>query len=311
MLAALLYLGSGSGLLLCKIAVSRFKFGGEARLAKADAPWLVGAVLAGGIIAPVLLMSSLRITPAATASMLINFEGVATSLIAAVMFREAMGKRVWLAMAAITAASIILAWDRHGSWGFSIGALGILLACVLWGLDNNFVHHISAKDPVRIALIKSLAAGVFLLGMALALKIHLPAIRHIFLAAMIGFFCYGLSMVLFVSALRTLGAGRTVAYFGTSPFLGAFLSFLIFRVFPDMLFLIAAPVMAFGVMCLLLEKHEHTHIHVEMEHEHAHNHHDEHHQHEHETDFNGVRHKHYAIVHTHSHTPDIHHRHEH
>jgi drug/metabolite transporter (DMT)-like permease len=314
MLAALLYLGSGIGLLLFKVVIRRIKSDSEANLTKTDVPWLIGAMLSGGIIAPIILMISLRITPAAAASLLLNFEGVATSLIAAVMFREALGKRIWIAILVITAASIILTWNHTGSFGFSTGALGILAACVLWGLDNNFSRHISAKDPIMITILKGLVAGSFSLCIAFALKTHLPALRYILMAAVIGFFSYGMSIVLFISSMRILGAGRSSAYFGTAPFIGALLSFIIFRELPDVLFLIAAPLMVFGVACMLHEKHEHIHMHEEIEHEHAHDHDDEHHLHGHETVLNGFhssRHKHCAITHSHPHTPDIHHRHEH
>jgi drug/metabolite transporter (DMT)-like permease len=313
-LAALLYLGSGTGLLIFKAVTGNFKSKDEASLTKADLPWLIGAIFAGGILAPIVLMLNLRITPAATASLLLNFEGVATSVIAALMFREALGKRIWIAVAAITGASIILTFNRIGSFGFSTGAFGVLAACALWGLDNNFIRHISPKDPTTITIFKGLAAGSFNLCIALAFKNHLPGVGLILKAAMIGFFSYGLSIVFFISAMRSLGAGRTSAYFGTAPFIGALLSFLLFKEIPNAQFLIAAPLMIFGVICLLYEKHEHIHTHDETEHEHAHNHDDEHHLHENETTSNGFhsfRHKHCAITHSHPHTPDIHHRHEH
>ncbi|MHB9068732.1 MAG: DMT family transporter [Sedimentisphaerales bacterium] len=314
MLAALLYLGSGVGLLLHKAVVRKIKPSSEAGLIKTDVPWLVGAMLAGGIAAPIVLMLSLRITPASTASLLLNFEGVATSLIAAVMFREALGKRIWIAIAVITVASIILTWNRTSPFGFSVGTLGILVACALWGLDNNFIRRISAKDPTTITILKGLVAGSFSLCLAFALNNHLPSVKHILMAAAIGFFSYGMSIVFFISAMRILGAGRTSTYFGTAPFIGALFSFIIFKEFPDVLFLIASSLMVFGVIYLLYEKHEHIHAHDETEHEHGHGHDEEHHLHEHETASNGFhsfRHKHCAITHAHPHTPDIHHRHEH
>ncbi len=314
MLAALLYLGSGAGLLLLKAVVHQIKPDTEASLSKTDLPWLIAAILAGGIAAPIALMLGLSVTPAATASLLLNFEGVATSLIAAMMFKEALDKRIWIAIILITIASVTLTWDRNGSLGFSIGAFGILAACVLWGLDNNFIRHISAKDPVTITILKGLVAGSFSLCIAFALKNHLPPFRHILMSAALGFFAYGLSIVFFISSMRNLGAARTCAYFGTAPFIGALLSFIIFKELPDVLFIIATPLMVFGVVYLLNEKHGHVHTHEEIEHEHGHDHEDEHHLHEREMSSNGFhsyRHKHCAITHTHPHAPDIHHRHEH
>ena len=288
MLAALLYLGSGTGLLLIKKIARQTAFKGEADLGKSDIPWLMGAILFGGLAAPVVLMFGLKATPAATASLLLNFEGVATSLIAVIMFKEAIDKRIWIAITAITLATVILTWDLRSALGFSIGALGVIAACIFWGLDNNLTRHISSKDPVTITILKGLVAGSFSLCIAVALKNHLPGMSHIFLAALLGFVAYGLSIVLFISSMRNLGAARTCAYFGTSPFIGAILSFVVFRELPDILFIIAAPIMIFGVIYLLNEEHEHAHTHEEIEHEHGHDHEDEHHLHEHErhqTDF--------------------------
>jgi drug/metabolite transporter (DMT)-like permease len=314
MLAALLYLGCGIGLLLFKVTVHRIKPAGEAHLARADMPWLIGAILAGGVAAPIVLLYGLRYTSAATASLLLNFEGVATSVIAAIMFREALGKRVWTAVILVTLGSIILSWDRTGTLSLSAGALGVAAACTLWGLDNNLTRQISAKDPVTITIIKGIGAGLVSLCMALVLGNHLPSIRHIGMAIVLGFFAYGLSIVFFITAMRHLGAARTSAYFGTAPFIGAMLSFVLLREIPDVSFMCAVPIMAAGAILLLIEKHEHPHTHEEIEHEHGHDHDDEHHSHDHETMANGFhsyRHRHCSITHTHPHTPDIHHRHEH
>ena len=197
---------------------------------------------------------------------------------------------------------------------FSIGALGIVAACTLWGLDNNLTRHISAKDPVMITMIKGLGAGVVSLAMALLLGERLPGFRYIGVAVVLGFFAYGLSIVFFITALRHLGAARTSAYFGTAPFIGALLSLALLKEAPDASFLFAVPIMIAGAICLLIEKHEHTHTHPEFEHDHRHDHDDDHHNHDHDTmtdGFYSYRHKHSAITHSHPHTPDIHHRHEH
>ena len=314
MLAALLYLGSGFGLFVMKVTLHRIRPSAEAHLTRPDIPWLMGAILAGGIAAPIVLMCGLRTTSASTASLLLNFEGVATSIIAAIMFREALGKRVWLAVILVTVGSILLSWDRSEPMRFSIGAWGIIAACTLWGLDNNLTRHISAKDPVMITMIKGIGAGVVSLGMALLLGERLPGLRPIGVAVVVGFFAYGLSIVLFITSLRHLGAARTSAYFGTTPFIGALLSCVFLKEVPGPSLMAAVPIMVAGAICLLIEKHEHTHTHEEFEHEHRHDHDDDHHNHDHETMTNGFhsyRHRHCAITHTHPHTPDIHHRHEH
>jgi len=162
MLAALLYLGCGLGLFTLRLLRNLFvrSILREAGLTSPDIPWLMGAILAGGVAAPIILMFSLKNTPAATASLLLNFEGVATSLIAVLLFKEALGKRVWAAVAIITLASIVLTLDGKGAWGFSIGAAGVLLACIFWGIDNNFTRNISAKDPLLIVIIKGSRIGI-------------------------------------------------------------------------------------------------------------------------------------------------------
>ncbi|MFZ1399395.1 MAG: EamA family transporter, partial [Candidatus Promineifilaceae bacterium] len=176
-LAAFLYLGSGLGLLLLKLGqrVWGTAVPPETPNGKEDIPWLAGAIVAGGIAAPIVLLFSLRETAAATASLLLNFEGVATTLIAAFAFKEAVTRRAWVAIITITAATILLSYSPGSSWGFSFGALGILLACVLWGIDNNFTRNISGKDPLTIVIVKGLAAGLFSLLLAMLLGNALPS----------------------------------------------------------------------------------------------------------------------------------------
>jgi len=171
-LAALLYLGSGAGLLVfrCLQRIGNAPQGREAQVSKSDVPWLVGAVLASGVAAPIVLLFGLRHTPAATASLLLNFEVVATTLLAALAFKEAIGRRVWWAIILVTAASILLSWNTGGEWGISAGAIGVLGACVLWGLDNNMTRNIAAKDPFVIVIIKGLGAGLCSLALALILR---------------------------------------------------------------------------------------------------------------------------------------------
>lgn len=315
-LAALLYLGSGLGLLAVRFLrrANRQASADEAGIKRSDAGWLAGAIFTGGVAAPILLMLSLQRTPAATASLLLNFESSATALVAALIFREAVSRRVWLAAGLITLASIALSVEINAVWGFSLGALGILVACLMWGFDNNFTRCISAKDPLAIVTIKGLAAGSFSLLMAGLLAEPLPALPLVLGAMLVGFFCYGISIVLYIRALRDLGAARTSTLFGIAPLAGMLLSFMIFREFPGILFWIALPLMAVGTFLLVKEHHTHTHSHAPAVHEHTHNHDDDHHAHDHASQpalTHSHIHGHSAVQHGHKHMPDLHHRHEH
>ena len=287
----------------------------EARLARSDWPWLVGAILAGGVIAPIMLMISLRHAPAATASLLLNFEGVATTLIAAIVFKEAIGRHAWWAIGLITLASILLSTDFTNQWGFSLSALGVLAACIMWGIDNNLTRNISAKDPLVIVTVKGLGAGLVSLIIAVALGNTFPSPGVTLLALLLGSLSYGLSIFLFVYAMRGLGAGRTSALFGTAPLAGILLSFLIFREIPGIFFFIALLVIASGAYILLMEDHDHVHVHEYIVHEHRHTHKDGHHEHEHIVESDRQSHSHVhthdILEHAHDHAPDIHHRHSH
>jgi drug/metabolite transporter (DMT)-like permease len=315
-LAALLYLGSGCGALLFGLLRRVGNTGtGEAHLGRKDGPWLAGAVLAGGVAAPIALLFGLRTTPAATAALLLNFEGVATALIAVVAFREASGRRIWAAIVAITVASALLSWSPGSAWGVSLGALGILGACVLWGVDNNLTRSISAKDPLTIVTIKGFGAGLFSLALAFALGQPWPAPGVIAGALALGSISYGLSIVLFILALRGMGAARTGALFGIAPFIGTLLALVLFREPLNWLFLAALPLMIGGAVLLLGENHAHAHAHAPLEHEHRHSHDDLHHEHALGECPPGAchshPHRHDAYAHSHAHKPDLHHHHDH
>lgn len=316
-LAALMYLGSGFGaFLLLRIDPNREKNHVEARLQKNDLPWLAGAVIAGGIAGPILLMISLNNTPASTASLLLNFESVATALIAGLFLKEYINSKVWFSLVFITLASIILSFNG-GAWGFSLGSLGIIGACIFWGLDNNFTRKVSAKDPLEIVLIKGLGAGIFSLILSLVTGNPLPKMIIILAALLVGAVCYGMSIALFVLSLRSLGTARTGALFATAPFVGAILSLLIFHEKPTIQIYLSLPLMILGVLMLLTENHSHLHAHPVLEHEHSHSHEDMHHihQHSHGMDLDRVHHSHLHLhqmmEHSHAHTPDLHHRHNH
>ena len=316
LLAGLLYLGSGLGLLIVKIfqSLTRKSVDAEAGLKGKDFGWLTGAILAGGISAPILLLISLERTPAATASLLLNFEVVATTLIAVLAFREAVGKKVVVAIALITLASILLSVDPTSGWGFSLGALGILAACVLWGVDNNFTRNISAKDPLTITLLKGFIGGTFSVVLALFLGNRLPQFGLVVAALALGAFSYGLSIVLFIRAMRGMGAARTSALFSTAPLAGFILSMLIFRVLPGCIFLPVLALAAVGTWLLVNEQHQHEHEHTAVTHEHAHSHTDGHHSHDHDENViskHSHEHVHPLLIHDHAHLPDTDHRHAH
>jgi len=309
MLAGLLYLGSGLGLSLLRLIRPR----AEVRLGAGDWPWLMGAILSGGVAGPVLLMLGLSGAGAATSSLLLNAEGVFTALLAWMAFRENVDRRILLGMAAILAGAIELSWTG-GAVEVSWPALAILGACFCWGIDNNLTRKVSLSDPFQIAAWKGLAAGLTNVLLALLLGAKLPGWSLLAQSAGLGFLGYGLSLAAFVLALRWLGTARTGAYFSTAPFVGALLSVPVLGEALDARLLSAGALMAVGVVLHLMERHEHDHIHGEMDHEHAHAH-DAHHSHDHpEGEAAGEhvhRHSHSPLRHRHSHYPDAHHRHRH
>ena len=316
LLAGLLYLGSGLGLAL-------FHFGrrvvgrpsDEAPLARADWGWMALVVVAGGIVGPVLLLLGLATTPASSAALLLNLEGLATMAIAWVVFRENVDRRLLLGAAAILAGAVLLSWHGGGFGGVGLGAVFIAGACLAWGIDNNLTRKISGSDPVQIAMVKGLAAGAVNLTLALAGGAQLPGGGVLAGAAVVGFLGYGVSLVLFVLSLRFLGTARTGAYFSTAPFIGALLSLILFAEPVTWRLVAAAALMAAGLYLHLVERHEHEHEHEPMEHEHPHVH-DEHHRHAHDPgdppgEPHAHRHRHEPLRHKHPHYPDLHHRHGH
>lgn len=318
MLAGLLYLGSGiglSGLLAARARLTQRPGESHAHLNRLDLPWLAGAILAGGVIGPVLLMAGLAVTPASTASLLLNMEGVLTAVLAWFVFKENFDRRIALGMMLIVAGGALLSWQEQPAIGIPWGALGIVGACLAWAIDNNLTRRISASDALQIAAIKSLSAGLVNVSLALALGSPWPNGVSLIATALVGFAGYGLSLVLFVVALRHLGTARTGAYFSMAPFVGAAVSLVLLRETPGTLFWIAACLMAIGVWLHLTEQHEHAHMHEPLRHKHPHEH-DAHHQHAHDFDWDGREphtheHTHEPLTHTHGHMPDIHHRHKH
>lgn len=313
LLAGLLYFGSGLGLGLWFLwRRSALK---EAVLSRRDAPNLAVATVAGGVLGPLLLMWGLAQTSAATASLLLNLEGVFTTLFAWFLFKENFDRRIALGVAAITGGGLLLSWSgapgMHTAWG----PLAVAAACLCWGVDNNWTRKIAAADPVQIGAIKGLVAGAINLVLAFFVGAKWPGAAAMLSAGMLGFVGYGLSLALFIFALRHVGAARTSAYFSAAPFIGALASLLLLREAAPPLFWPAFALMAAGLWLHITELHAHLHLHEPLAHTHRHNH-DAHHQHSHDFAWDGREpHTHFHTLdtdaHSHPHYPDIHHRHKH
>ncbi len=317
MLAGILYLGSGFGLLV--IRAGRNLAGGsrgrEARVTGSGWFWLAGAILAGGVAGPLLLMVGLVQTAASTASLLLNLEGVFTVLLAWFVFHENFDRRIALGMAAIATGGLVLSWSGQPSLAEIHGPLAIAGACLAWALDNNLTRKVSLSDPLQVAMLKGLVAGGINLGLALMRGAPVPDVGIALAAGLVGLFGYGFSLVLFVLALRHVGTARTGAYFSTAPFIGAAIALAGFGDSVTIQLVVAGALMAFGVWLHLTERHEHEHQHTALEHTHIHRH-DEHHQHAHgASDPTGESHshghRHPRLRHAHPHYPDAHHDHEH
>lgn len=311
LLAGLLYLGSGFGLTIYRL----LRRSPSVQLAPGKWPWLAGAILAGGVIGPVLLMFGLTAMPASGASLLLNAEGVFTALLAWLVFHENVDRRIALGMAAIVAGALVLSWPGEPRLGDAWPALAILGACLAWGIDNNLTCKVSLSDASWLVSIKGLAAGTVNLSLAFLLGADCPPWVNLVEALVVGWLAYGVSLALFVVGLRHLGTARTGAYFSIAPFFGAILSILLLDESMDSRLLLAGGLMGIGVWLHLTERHSHAHTHNEMEHEHDHAH-DEHHQHPHHEGIPlGMKHTHWhrhePIIHVHPHFPDTHHRHSH
>jgi drug/metabolite transporter (DMT)-like permease len=311
-LAGLLYLGSG---LVLWVSMWRWPSRREAPLTRRELPALSGAIFFGGGLAPVLLVIGLRTTPAASASLLLNLEVVFTALIAWLAFHEGFSPRVGIGLALILGGGVLVSWQPHHV-GFSWGALAIAGACACWALDNNLTQRVSAKDPRQIATLKGVIAGSTNLAIGLLVGAALPNTRALAGAIAIGVFGYGISLMLFVSALRALGAARTGAFFAIAPFAGVVVAIGILGDPIPALLLPAGALMGLGAWLYISEHHEHRHTHEPLIHNHVHSHDDSHHNHEHlpgtdTTVPHSHEHAHPVLVHEHEHRPDIHHRHRH
>jgi drug/metabolite transporter (DMT)-like permease len=315
-LAGLLYCGAGIGIAaLRRLRTTVGTTAPEAPVSRPEWPWLAGAVMTGGVVGPLLLMWGLARTGAAEASLLLTLEGAATALIAWFVFHESVDRRLAAGMLLLVAGAAVLGWTGAPSFTSIAGPLAIAGACVAWGLDNNLTRKVSLSDPLQIVQIKGLVAGPVNLALGLVAGGAIPEPTTTIIAAIVGFLGYGVSLALFVFALRSLGAARTGAYFGTAPFFGAALAVIMLGEPMTLQLALAGLLMAGGVWLHLTERHEHAHRHEAMQHAHPHVH-DSHHRHAHAADDPPAEphthaHRHEPMTHEHPHTPDMHHTHRH
>lgn len=313
-MAAFMYLGAGLGMLLVNtIKVILKRKNREAVITKKEIPNVIGMILLD-VAAPILLMLGLTLTNAANVSLLNNFEIVATTLIALLIYKEAIGKRMWIAIFLITIASFILTTESFGGFSLSLGSLFVILACVCWGFENNMTRVLSEKDPLQVVVIKGFGSGFGALIISVFSSSLDVGFLYILSALFLGFVAYGLSIFFYVTAQRDLGAARTSIYYAAAPFVGVIASWLILREQVSFSFVIALVIMIAGTYLVISEKHSHIHSHEFIDHDHRHNHNDGHHNHKHEENLSiehSHKHIHEEIQHKHSHSPDLHHKHLH
>ena len=304
LMAALLYLGAGFGMFAVSL-ISKLKNGKttEAPLTKKDLPYVLGMILLD-IAAPIFLMIGLSMTTAANASLLNNFEIVTTALVAFFLFHEKIDRRLRIAIVLIMAASVILTFDDVSSFSFSIGSVFVLLACICWGFENNFTRMLSVKNPMEIVVVKGFGAGFGALVIAFFVQGMETDVQSVIAALVLGFFAYGLSIYFYVLAQRYLGAAKTSAFYAFAPFIGAGVSFAVFRTGLTPLFAVAALIMVVGAYFAARAGHRHFHYHAAVTHVHLHRHDDGHHTHVHDPPINGEHshvHSHEPVKHSHPH----------
>lgn len=310
LLAGLLYTGSGIGLGLIRV----IRRSPRVRPAREERLPMAGAILFGGILGPLLLLVGLAGMPASGASLLLNAEGVATAVLAWLLFRENADRRIVLGMLAIVAGAVLITVPQGVELGSPWPALAILGACLSWGIDNNLTRKVALNDATWLAAVKGGVAGPVNLALAALLGAQLPALGEVVAAMSVGFLAYGVSLVLFIVALRHVGTARAGAYYSVAPFFGALLALALGEPVTWPL-VVAGILMAVGIWLHLTERHEHEHTHEAVTHDHWHTH-DAHHQHDHaEPVAAGTRHRHEhtheRLTHAHEHYPDSHHRHAH
>lgn len=302
MMAAFLYLGAGIGLILYSFICRLLgKTAIKEPLTKKELPYTVAMVLLD-IAAPILLMLGISRTNSANVSLLNNFEIVATSLIALILFKEVLSRRLWIAIILVTAASIILGFEGAESFTFNEGSLLVLGACICWGFENNCTKMLSRKSSIEIVTIKGCFSGLGSLIIALLLHEKVPAFLWILAVLVLGFASYGLSIHFYILAQKELGAAKTSAYYSIAPFLGVAFSLLLLGEKPAVQFYIALLIMIISTVLMVKDtislQHTHAHTHV---HTHEHRHGDYVHTHEH-THVHTHLHVHQGDEETHTHT---------
>ncbi len=310
-LAGLLYLGAALAM-----ALPALRHGGTSLPGSSDRPnriRLFGAVLFGGILGPLALLFGLRFAEAASVSLWLNLELVATAVLGVLFFHDHLGRRGWLGVATALVASVLVAWGPSTA-GFLAGAL-VLLACVCWGLDNHLTALIDGITPAQSTLWKGIVAGSVNLAIGLLLAPMTAAPGSIVLALLVGAFSYGASITLYIRAAQEIGATRAQVIFASAPFFGVALSVLLLGEAFSWIYALATPLFLVGTGLLLADSHAHDHGHSEVTHEHAHSHNDGHHTHAHDDLPSSARHNHphthQPLEHAHPHWPDLHHRHGH
>lgn len=312
MMAAFLYLGAGVGLFIYD-AVSKGmgKSITAEPLTRKELPYTIAMVVLD-IIAPILLMLGIKSSNAASVSLINNFEIVATSIIALLIFKEVISKKLWIAIALVTAASIILSFEGTGAFEFNTGSLLVLGACLCWGFENNCTKMISNKSSAQIVVIKGTFSGLGSLIVALVIGESLPAFPWVACALLLGFVSYGLSIHFYIMAQKDLGAAKTSAYYSIAPFLGVAFGMLILGERPGIQFYVALVVMIISTYFMIKDTielqhtHEHSHVHTHEHrhgdvvhvHEHVHTH---THTHVHGEDSENHEHRHKEMVHEHAH----------
>jgi drug/metabolite transporter (DMT)-like permease len=314
LLAGLLYLGSGIGLQLLLLLSGRSSIEELGRISSQNRLNLLGAVLTGGIIAPLCLTYGIKYGTASEVTLLLNLESVSTTLISWMIFKEHIGPRVWTGKLLILIAAAFIIVQNEDALSLSLPGVLVVIACIFWGIDNNLTRDIEELPSTTLALFKGLGAGIFNIILALIFTAGSATSYQTGGALAIGAFSYGLSLVLFVEALRRIGAARTSTFFAVGPFIGTLLSIVVIGEVPPPTYWIAATLMLGGMFLLYRERHGHLHSHDPLSHRHGHIH-DEHHRHHHPGDSSRMRHEHThshePLSHIHGHWPDIHHRHGH
>lgn len=310
-LAGLLYLGAALG--VAPVALRRGRVRLPARTDGRNRLRLFGAIVAGGMCGPVLLLLGLRLAEATSVSLWLNFEVAATALLGVFIFRDHLGSRGWIGVVCTFAGAGLLSL-QGGIAGLAAGAL-VLTACVFWGLDNHLTGLIDGITPAESTFWKGLVAGSVNLGIGLVLAPHIPSASVVAGALVVGAFAYGVSIVLYITSAHSLGSTRAQVAFSTAPFFGVVLSTLLLGESLTVVHLAAGLLFATGVAFLTMDSHSHVHVHEAIEHEHEHPHDDGHHDHDHPclpaSTRHGHRHGHIAKTHDHPHLPDLHHRHGH